>query len=170
MRIEIRKVLPEDSEKYVQTHIDCWKAAYRDIIPDEFLDNMQNQLEQRTESVRQTLQDPGDRCFYCAQIDENIVGRLIFGKDQEESNPDIGEIHAIYLLEEYWGKGYGTQMLDYALTELKNAGYREIHIWVLEKNHRARRFYEKHGFRLDEAKKDVEVGKVLTTIRYSLDL
>lgn len=34
---------------------------------------------------------------------------------------------------------------DAALAEL--AGCAEIHLWTLEENHRARRFYERHGWR-----------------------
>jgi len=46
------------------------------------------------------------------------------------------------LLEKYWGKKYGYAMIIHAIETIKNMKFNEVIIWVLEDNHRARRFYE----------------------------
>lgn len=40
----------------------------------------------------------------------------------------------------------GSMMMNHIIDEIKNSGYNSVLLWVFEKNTRARRFYEKHGF------------------------
>lgn len=54
---------------------------------------------------------------------------------------------SLYLLPEYIGRGYGGPLLEAAVETLAEQGFRDVLLWVLEENRRARRFYEKHGFR-----------------------
>ena len=56
------------------------------------------------------------------------------------------EIIAIHSLPESWGTGLGAAMLDEALRQIGN---RPVYLWAFRENVRARRFYEKHGFRWD---------------------
>ena len=80
-----------------------------------------------------------------------------------------GEIWAIYLLEEFRSKGYGKEILNFAITELKSIGHKTIVLWVFEENHKARRFYEKNGLRFDGTKRENDrYGKMLVQIRYEL--
>jgi RimJ/RimL family protein N-acetyltransferase len=172
MDIVIRKVLLEEAYEYAVNHIACWRDAYKGIIPDEYLDNMSTQIEQRVERNRQNLSDPGDCEYLCVEYDGSMIGRLVFSKcrDDDKANSNTGEIHAIYLLADYWGKGYGKIMMDYAVAELRNAECVEIVVWVLEDNRRARSFYEKYGFVFDGQSKDIDIGKPLSEIRYALYL
>ena len=57
-------------------------------------------------------------------------------------------------------------MLDFSIKELKSVEPKEISLWVFEENIKARRFYEKCGFTLDGANKELDIGKVFTAIRY----
>ena len=56
------------------------------------------------------------------------------------------EIIAIHSLPESWGTGLGHAMLTEALGQI---GDRAVFLWAFKENQRARRFYEKHGFRWD---------------------
>ena len=73
-------------------------------------------------------------------VDGKLMGLLVFSQHPEGRT----EIEAIHSLPETWGTGLGAAMLEFALEETnaeKVAG-----LWAFEKNARARRFYEKHGF------------------------
>ena len=61
-------------------------------------------------------------------------------------------------------------MLDFAVNKFKSMGYKGIFLWVLEKNNKARRCYEKHGFCFDGTKREVTYGKLLVKLRYVPDL
>ena len=56
------------------------------------------------------------------------------------------EIVAIHSLPESWGTGLGHAMLEESLNQIGN---QRVFLWAFKENKRARRFYEKHGFRWD---------------------
>ena len=170
MDIIIRKVSIDDAYEYAVNHIKCWQDAYKGVVPDDYLDNMSDELEQRAERNKQFLAEPGDCDYFCAELDGEMIGRLVFGKSHDNNKADAGEVHAIYLLAEFWGKGYGKQMMDYALAELTHLGYNEVIIWVFKENKRGRQFYEKHGFRADGKEMELECGKPLECMRYTLSI
>jgi GNAT superfamily N-acetyltransferase len=169
MDIVIRKALPDDAYNYASCHISCWVSAYKGIVTDEFLSNMPGELEQRGERYRQAFADPGSGEYYCLLDAERMIGFFFFNKSGDEDKPHAGEVIAIYLLEEYWGKGYGRKMMDYAVECLKHSGHSEVILWTFEQNNRARRFYERYGFTFDGNKKEMtNWGSPLILVRYVL--
>ena len=164
MEMKIRKVLPEDINAYTNCGIACWQAAYKGIVPDEYLNSMPTNKALWEKNLNR-LENPGFCEYYCVIYDTEMIGLLIV--DTKHS-----EIWAIYLVEAFWGKGYGKEMLDFAINVLENAGHKQVCLWVFEENHRARRFYEKHGFALNGAKKTVDKygGVPLVELQYVLEL
>jgi RimJ/RimL family protein N-acetyltransferase len=53
---------------------------------------------------------------------------------------------------EHWGSGLASQAHDAVLGELARRGVRRAWCWVHTDNHRARRFYEKHGWQPTETR------------------
>ena len=74
--------------------------------------------------------------------------RFLMGRDRGflcwQDTPEGAEIAAIHSLPESWGTGLGHAMLTEALRQI---GDRPVYLWAFKENTRARRFYEKHGFR-----------------------
>lgn len=169
MGIIIRKALPEDAYNYTICHISCWQSAYKGIVPDEFLKNMSAEKEQRYERYKKALTNPGDCEYYCVTYAERMIGFIIINKSRDADKTGIGEIWAIYLIEEFCGKGYGKELLDFAISELKRVEQKEIFLWVFERNNRARRFYEKYNLSFDGTKREVNYGKPLVQLRYVLN-
>ena len=164
MGIQIRKALQKDAFEYAANHIACWRAAYRGILSDEYLKSMD--ALKMAEANQRILGEPGIyKCYYAGR-DGAMIGRLVINKSRDEDKAGSGEIAAMYLLGEFWGKGYGREMMDFSLAELKRMGHDDVLLWVLEANSRARRFYEKCGFVLDGAKKEIVIDAPYTEIRY----
>lgn len=170
MEIIIRKVLPEDAYEYTSCHISCWQSAYKGIISDEYLKSMTAEQEKRTVRCKEALSNPGDYEFYCVMYEGRMIGKLIISKSRDEDKPDAGEIGAFYLIKEFWDKGYGRKMMNFAIELLGNIGYDEVFLWVLAKNSRARQFYEKCNFTFDGTKKEIQIGEPLIEVRYVLHL
>ena len=163
MKITIRKALLADAYDYTDCSISCFQTAYKGIASDEFLNNLPNEREQRVEKFRKTLTDP-DIETYCVIFENEIIGFLVI--HEKDSC-----IWAIYLLEEYRSMGNGKEMLDFAIGNLKCIGHKNITLWVLEKNIRARRFYEKNGFSFDGTKREnAKYGNLLVQLRYALNI
>ena len=57
----------------------------------------------------------------------------------------MGELFAIYVDPEAWGRGAGRALMDTALASLREH-FDEAVLWVLEDNPRTRRFYELAGW------------------------
>ena len=89
-------------------------------------------------------------------IGENS-GMLVWQKVQ-----DSVEIVAIHSLPESWGTGLGHAMLEKALNQI---GDQPVFLWAFKENKRARRFYEKHGFRWDGSERVSEFDGALE-VRY----
>ena len=57
------------------------------------------------------------------------------------------ELYAIYVMPRQWSTGAGRALMDAVLKQAAVGGYACISLWVLQDNPRARRFYERAGFR-----------------------
>lgn len=161
MSIEIRKMKHSDSRKEISNiYEQSWKYAYKGIVTQNYLDNIQ--IGQWCRAF-----DKPERYTLVMLEDDKIIGTSSYCKSRWEDYKDWGEIISIYFLPEYIGKGYGKNLLEMAVKELKTMGFKTIFLWVLEDNHRARHFYEKFGFIASgDFKKDNIGGKELCELQY----
>lgn len=159
--MNIRPLLPDDKLEAV-SHIyeASWKSAYRGIVPQAYLDS----LSQRGWTSFLTASGH-DTLLLC---DKNTpVGVCAYGPSRWPTWPQQGEIISLYLLDAYIGKGYGRALLQTAVDALIKHGYREIFLWVLEENRRARDFYAAYGFTASAEYTQTDIGgKPLREIRY----
>jgi len=118
---------------------ESWKFAYKGIIPQSYLDSIQ------AGEWAVNLDNSEMRSIVAVEKDL-LIGTSSFCASRFSDFAGYGEIVSIYLLPEYMGKGYGKCLLKYAIGELTKTGFQDIFLWVLEKNIRARNFYERQGF------------------------
>jgi GNAT superfamily N-acetyltransferase len=84
--------------------------------------------------------------------------------------PDA-ELYAIYVDPGRYGGGIGQALLQASLRRCTDAGHERVFLWVLEGNIRARRFYERAGFRADGTEEPFEVdGVAVPEVRYARNL
>jgi len=159
--MEIRKVTKaDDFDAISRIYALSWKAAYRNIVPQQYLDELS---EFRWSAV---LENSPYDAFVMLE-NGRYIGTSSICAARDENMKGWGEIISIYLLPEYWGKGAGELLLDNSVTALIKKGYQKIYLWVLEENRRARKFYEKSGFTLSADKSLINIGnKDLLEVRY----
>ena len=159
--MEIR-ALRETDDRLAVSYIyeESWRYAYQGIVPQAYLDSIPTGYwaAHLDASGRQSL----------VMIDEGrFIGTASYGPSRFDQWPDDGELISIYLLPDYMGQGYGRALLAAVVAELTALGYEDIFLWVLEDNHRARRFYEQAGFAVTEhVLEDTIGGKVLREVQY----
>ena len=138
--MEIRYIRSSDNRNDIsRIYEKSWKYAYKGIIPQDYLDAIP---EGRWANH---LDIPEWHTMVCLE-NGMYIGTSSFSRSRFEQYPDAGEVISIYLLPDYIGKGYGRKLLETVLGELKLQGFKEVFLWVLEDNLRARRFYEHIGF------------------------
>jgi diamine N-acetyltransferase len=74
-------------------------------------------------------------------------------------------LHGFYVLPDFWGTGVALELHDAAVGAQPDCA--ELKLWVLEENQRARRFYEKHGWRRNGESRVVEYPPHPLDIGYS---
>lgn len=159
--MEIRYMSSTDDKLSIsKIYAESWKYAYRGMIPQDYLDSIS---EGQWVSY---LSNPDRKTLLCLENDI-MIGTSSFSNSRSEQFEGWGEIISIYLLPEYIGKGYGRQLIEFAVLELKKLGYDNIFLWVLEENSKARRFYEKAGFISTDDYINARIGgKEVKEIRY----
>lgn len=152
------KLAETDDELCGRGYVHCtsWQEAYRGIVCDEYLDSMT--VEATTARARQF---PDNTLI--AKDKDKVVGFAVYGPSRDEDLTDAGEVVAIYVLSEYYGRKIGYRLMNEAFSRLNE--YNTILVWVLEKNERAISFYHKYGFELDGCKKKWNLGTLVSIVR-----
>jgi len=167
--IVLRDATPHDAARIAEIHVRTWQVAYRGQLPDEFLDAIVASFAQRIELRRAALERPSSprERTRVAERAGRIVGFAVLGPCRDDDGRQRGEVYAIYVEPESWGTGAGRALFFDASSGLRSFGYREATLWVLASNLRARRFYERAGWKHDGATRVEHRGSAqLHEVRY----
>jgi GNAT superfamily N-acetyltransferase len=147
-----------DAQQIARTINDSWRVGYRGLLSDAILDGLDDArgTTQWVRWLRYGYENAGLRAEFRVTTDaaRQIVGVSAFGADRDLPNDAIrGELWTLYVAPSHWGRGYGHALLRDAEEALAATGRRDLALWVLEGNDRARRFYEGAGWRDDDGRK-----------------
>lgn len=137
MNIIIKKMETDDEIKgKAFVHWKSWHEAYPGLVDQEYLDAL---TLEKCEKIAYSW--PNN--LIVAKHEGRVIGFIGYG-DRGNEAPNAGEIFALYVLSEYYGKGVAQQLMKTGLEQLNH--YSQICLWVLKENQRAIRFYQKCGF------------------------
>jgi GNAT superfamily N-acetyltransferase len=105
------------------------------------------------------LDDPAKRTLIAVSEDQPVGAACVYEEWLE----------GLYVVPEQWGTGLGGRLHDRALEVVRELGSERCHLWVLEDNARARRFYERRGWRENGTTRVVEFPPYPLDVGYSLD-
>ncbi len=162
--MEIRRARLGDAAAIAEVHVRTWQSAYEHVFGAEQLATLD--LTARTRRWEGWLGE-GENAF----VAEDAGGRVVaFAWVGASGNVDgEGELYAIYALPEAWGSSAGSELMRAAFAALREAGFAEAILWVLEDNPRARRFYEREGWSLDGGRREGEhLGVATRELRYRI--
>ena len=167
--VMIRDALPKDAKSIADVHVSSWQHAYANLMPADFLASLTATLPKREAYWAQAIESK-DSDVLVSEVDGNVIGWISVGRCRDEDKPaaESGEVMAIYILAEYWGKGIGAKLWESGLNRLFDQGYKNITLWVLSANERAVRFYQGLGGREEPGSRRTLVrgGVSLDEVRY----
>jgi GNAT superfamily N-acetyltransferase len=164
-RAVVRDAGPPDAPAIAGVHVRAWQAAYRGLLPDDFLDALRP--EDRASRYELGSRRPGSPRTIVALIDDAIVGFATIGPSRDADAAEAGELRALYVDPSCWRDGVGRRLLLEARAGLHAAGYREALLWVLLGNEPAERFYRSDGWRADGARREEDPwGVTAQVLRY----
>jgi GNAT superfamily N-acetyltransferase len=160
-------------------HTAAWRAGYRGIMPEEFLDRLADPTGRWTRILTTEGEQPpmpqrpleGSRTLVVEDTTGQVVGICSIGAARSDDSPELGELWMLNLAPEAWGSGLAHLLHMYAIEHLRDWGYPEAMLWVVAENGRARRFYEREGWRPDGGTLvDHSRGFAVSEVRYRLRL
>lgn len=153
---QIRKAVPGDEAAIAKVHIESWQEAYKGLIPQDYLDKLPAELENRIKMWTSILANP-QRWAWVAEGSQGIAGFVLFGPPRDPNREGFIELGAIYLLASEKGRGIGFSLLSAGFNKMKDLGYKKAYCWVLENNPTIK-FYERSGALFSGQTKDDEIG------------
>ena len=158
MNFQIRAAVPEDAAKCADIHMRSWVFAYSDCVPMDVIEKSNARRPAMWTRLLETSKD----IHYVAVYDNVIVGFVTINPAGDCDLPEtVYELSSLYLDPDYVGKGFGRLVMDWVKGEIASRGYQTISVWVLDRNYRAKAFYEKCGFKPDGACKESGLGDTL---------
>ncbi len=127
--MEIRKATKEDIPRIAEILVFSKRKNYRGI----FSDDTGSFVDLQVCSLAKSYFDNPDKLEDILVYDDKFVKGLI--------SVDDHEIKELYVDPFFEGTGIGGKLLEYAISE-----YHCKELWVLDKNSRAKKFYNRYGF------------------------
>ena len=160
----IRYYEERDIDKIAKIIVDDWKIAYKGIIDNDYLENL-NYID-RAKNIKEKYEKQKSIVY----IDnEDVKGYCRFGENRDNKK-EYGEIYALYIKYGERNNGIGKSLSKKAMQILKNKGYKEAVIWCLKENKNARKFYEKIGGKLCNERKIAIGDKQYDEVCYKYNL
>ncbi|MFF4470773.1 GNAT family N-acetyltransferase [Streptomyces sp. NPDC001599] len=168
-RVRVREMALADCDQVSGIRVRGWQSAYRGLMPQPYLDAMDPAAD--AERRRSLFARPPQGLVNLVAEDEagEVVGWACHGpyRDGEARTADA-ELYALYVDTARFGAGIGRALVGESVRRCRAAGHARMLLWVLRDNTRARRFYERAGFRPDGAEEPFEVeGVAVPEVRYA---
>ncbi|MDX0698447.1 GNAT family N-acetyltransferase [Sinorhizobium medicae] len=166
-RFEIRPAEPDDLMMIASVLVRTWRATFRGIIADDYLDAMT--VEEQAIRHARRMRFPGTLMMAAADMDEDrVVGFANYGKARGMPPAFDRELYELYLLPEFHRAGLGSALVRAVAAHCQETGGDSLFAWVLKDNPN-RAFYERLGARA-VAQGRVSVGRAsLDQLAYRWD-
>ena len=126
----IVSVTEENLLSAARIHAESWQESHRSFCSYAFV---KAHTPQRQKALFQQEMRGGMALYML--VKEYPVGVVSVKEDLIEN---------LYVLPAEQNKGYGTELLQFAMAQCRGTP----RLWILDNNHRALAFYRRHGFRL----------------------
>ena len=147
-RYQVRPATLRDAKAIAQVHVASTQAAFKGLVPDEYLKSIS--LEKSQSYWREAV-DLCEPQVLVATKDDAVVGFVGFDRSRDKATPaTTGEIWAIYAKPELWGTGLGVALWEAARDGLVEEGCTKVTLWALWRDERVLSFFGEAGFKVDK--------------------
>jgi ribosomal protein S18 acetylase RimI-like enzyme len=169
----IRPAAETDVPAIAELHMASYRAAYPGLVPEDILAGLDP--GERERRWRGSLRDRTRTTFLAEGRPGGgapLLGFAEIGRCRDaDAGGRAGELMALHVRQECWGRGVGRALHGRALEALTARGFELATLWVLTGNARARRFYEAMGWSADgRVRRVVLKGAEVPETRYRIGL
>jgi GNAT superfamily N-acetyltransferase len=167
--VNLRLAVPDDAMAVATVHVRAWQVAYRGLMPADYLAGLRP--EERAQRYDFATVDPGRPRTLVAVEADTILGFAAVSPARDDDAAGQGELCALYVDPDCWGRGIGRALATAARGELYRLGFENAVLWVVAGNARAQQFYRADGWIADGLQRPRQVWSLtLNTVRYSRPL
>ena len=156
--LKIRNVRESDIKTIATIHRECWQIAYKNLLPQSYLDSLtQASFEKRWTNGMSVNND----VVRLVALEKSSPIGFIVGLENrtpEKCPKATGEIWALYVHPDHWEKGVGKLLFLEFQEVMKEKGHKNLLLWALASNDRARGFYEAMGGELISATHEIDIN------------
>ena len=105
----LRPAEPDDAIAVARVHVRSWQAAYRTLLPDDYLDQLRP--EDRAQKYNFSILDPLQPQTIVAAEAGVIHGFATTAPAHEPDMPGCGELCALYVDPDQWSRGIGVALV-----------------------------------------------------------
>lgn len=164
--MNLRPAVPDDAMAVALVHVRAWQAGYRGLLPQDYLAALRP--EDRAQRYDFTSADPARPRTLLAIEADTVLGFATISPARDEDAAGQGELCALYVEPDCWGRGIGRALADAARSDLYLLGFSKAVLWVIASNTRAERFYRADGWSRDGSHRARQIWNVtVDTVRYS---
>ncbi len=146
----------DDADAIARIHAASWKATYRGIMPDDYLDSSVD--GERASYWREAMAGERYPIVKLAKSNDDIIGFVALHDDPEDEGYDY-TIEHLHLMPDAMGHGLGRALMGAAARSVKQCGGANVCLWVFEDNAAAIGFYERLGGVTDAHGTDIMADK-----------
>jgi GNAT superfamily N-acetyltransferase len=165
----LRAAKPGDAMDVARVHVRSWQVGYRGLLPDAYLGGLQpKERAARYNFASENVRDP----VTIVAVDDGLIcGFATTSPARDLDVPDDGELCALYVDPEWWGRGVGRALIAAARLRLSETGFQNAVLWLLAGNARADRFYRMDDWIPDGLRRsDSMWGVAVDEVRYRRSL
>lgn len=144
-----------DVRELLVAHGRAWRAAYEGILPESVIDEVavEPPAEARVDANYDRLTGYGEgRVLVAADEEGTVRGYAVFRWPADETKDSVrsdeAELKELYVDPDWWGEGFGTELLDAGIERLPDH-VESLALETLEGNDIGAGFYEDRGFEHD---------------------
>lgn len=158
--MQVKPATPDDAPEIPRIGVLGWQAAYRDLMPADYLAELS--VDRRSANWRHSIGLGRDRILV-ARDGQRVLGFSCCAPARDEDTPPhAAELIALYLDPAVWRHGHGRQLLQAGRDDMAARGFTSMTLWVLAGNARAIAFYQAMGFAAEPGRvKTLVVGGAL---------
>lgn len=162
----IRKAKKKDASRLAEILVFAKRTAYRSIFQD---DNGSFNLLQVLDLALSFRDQEGTlKDLYVYEEDNIVKGLIHWHLKKGTKNSTHIQIEELYIDPFFQGQGIGKKLMTNCLKHARLANASPIFLWVLEENHKARKFYERFGFQPTD-RKEFEPRTNVVKLEYAFD-
>jgi GNAT superfamily N-acetyltransferase len=105
-----------------------------------------------------------------ADPDMRVVIAERFGQPIGCASYSLGRLSQLWVVPAEWGKGPADYLYAEIVRGLRALGSSTAHLWVMEQNHRARRFYDRRGWEFDGERRRAAYPPYPELLKYRIRL